>query len=85
LKRTSKAVLYLRRSKDRHDVSIEHQRHELGKLAAERGYHVVGEYRNVVESGKVLEQALSFAPDSKAVQRRLAELGRASSKPASKP
>jgi hypothetical protein len=78
LKPTSKAVLYLRSSKDRHDVSIEHQRHE-------RGYHVVGEYRNVVESGKVLEQALSFAPDSKAVQRRLAELGRASSKPASKP
>lgn len=46
------AVLYLRSSKDRHDVSIEAQRHELGKLAAERGYRIVGEYVDTVESGK---------------------------------
>lgn len=46
------AVLYLRSSKDRHDVSIEHQRHELGKLAADRAYTIVGEFRDVVESGK---------------------------------
>lgn len=46
------AVLYLRSSKDRHDVSIESQRHELGKLAADRGYAIVGEFRDVVESGK---------------------------------
>jgi DNA invertase Pin-like site-specific DNA recombinase len=46
------AVLYLRSSKDRHDVSIEAQRHELAKLAADRGYAVVGEFRDVVESGK---------------------------------
>lgn len=46
------AVLYLRSSKDRHDVSIESQRHELARLAADRGLTVVGEYRDVVESGK---------------------------------
>ncbi len=47
-----KAVTYLRSSKDRHDVSIEHQRHELAKLAADRGYAIIGEYRDVLESGK---------------------------------
>lgn len=46
------AVTYLRSSKDRHDVSIEHQRNELAKLAADRGYTIVGEYRDVLESGK---------------------------------
>ena len=46
------AVLYLRSSKDRHDVSIESQRHELARLAADRGLTVVGEFRDVVESGK---------------------------------
>lgn len=45
------AVTYLRSSKDRHDVSIESQRHELASLAADRGYTIVGEYRDVVESG----------------------------------
>ena len=52
MQKKTNAVLYLRSSKDRHDVSIEAQRHELNKLAAERGYIVVGEYRDVVESGK---------------------------------
>lgn len=46
------AVTYVRSSKDRHDVSIEHQRHELAKLAAERGYSIEAEFRDVVESGK---------------------------------
>lgn len=46
------AVLYLRSSKDRHDVSIEHQRSELTRLAAERGLRLVAEYVDVVESGK---------------------------------
>lgn len=47
-----KAVRYCRSSKDRHDVSIEAQRHELDKLAAERGIQIVGEFVDVVESGK---------------------------------
>ena len=46
------AALYLRSSKDRSDVSIDAQRRELTKLAAERGYIVVVEYADVVESGK---------------------------------
>ena len=46
------AVLYLRSSKDRHDVSIEAQRHELRKLAADRGLAIIDEFRDVVESGK---------------------------------
>jgi hypothetical protein len=50
--KNANAVLYLRSSKDRHDVSIEHQRHELAKLAADRGLAIVGEFRDVVESGK---------------------------------
>lgn len=50
--KNANAVLYLRSSKDRHDVSIEAQRHELGKLAADRGFRIVGEYVDTVESGK---------------------------------
>ena len=50
--KNANAVLYLRSSKDRHDVSIESQRHELARLAADRGLTVVGEFRDVVESGK---------------------------------
>lgn len=46
------AVLYLRSSKDRHDVSIHAQRAELQRLAAERGITIVGEFVDVVESGK---------------------------------
>lgn len=33
-------------------MSIEHQRSELAKLAADRGYTIVAEFRDVVESGK---------------------------------
>src|SRR5690349_9433612 len=46
------AALYLRSSKDRSDVSIDAQRRELARLAGERGYAVVEEYADVVESGK---------------------------------
>jgi site-specific DNA recombinase len=47
-----RAVLYLRSSKDRHDVAIEVQRRELTALALTRGYDVAGEFVDVVESGK---------------------------------
>jgi site-specific DNA recombinase len=47
-----RAVLYLRSSKDRHDVAIEVQRRELTELALARGYVVAGEFADVVESGK---------------------------------
>jgi len=46
------AVIYLRSSKDRHDVSIDVQRQDLQRMAAERGLQIVGEYADVVESGK---------------------------------
>jgi site-specific DNA recombinase len=46
------AVTYLRSSKDRHDVSIDVQRAELLRMAADRGLQIVGEYTDVVESGK---------------------------------
>lgn len=49
---TQRAVLYLRSSKDRHDVAIEVQRRELTELARSRGYAVAGEFADVVESGK---------------------------------
>lgn len=50
--RPATAVLYLRSSKDRSDVSIEAQRHELERFAADKGLAIVGEYVDVVESGK---------------------------------
>lgn len=46
------AACYLRSSKDRSDVSIEAQRHELKRFAAEQGLELVAEYVDVVESGK---------------------------------
>jgi DNA invertase Pin-like site-specific DNA recombinase len=49
---TGKAALYLRSSKDRSDVSIDAQRRELVKLAAERSLAIVAEFADVVESGK---------------------------------
>ncbi|GIX39010.1 recombinase family protein [Silanimonas lenta] len=49
---TTRAVLYLRSSKDRHDVSIDAQRTELQQLAMARGLTIVGEYVDAVESGK---------------------------------
>lgn len=47
-----KAVLYLRSSKDRHDVSIDVQREELVRLAAARRLDIVAEFADVVESAK---------------------------------
>ncbi len=42
---------YLRSSKDRSDVSLAAQRHELEKLAASRSIRVVASYEDAVESG----------------------------------
>lgn len=47
-----RAALYLRSSKDRHDVSIDAQRRELASLARTRQHKVVGEFTDAVESGK---------------------------------
>ncbi len=46
------AAIYLRSSKDRHDVSIESQRRELKKLAQSKEMTIVREYVDVVESAK---------------------------------
>lgn len=46
------AAVYIRSSKDRHDVSPDAQRRQLLNLAAERGLLVVQEYCDVVESAK---------------------------------
>ena len=46
------AVMYLRSSKDRSDVSIDAQRRKLHELAIHRKITVVGEYVDAVESGK---------------------------------
>lgn len=46
------AVLYLRSSKDRHDLSIDAQRRELTELARTKSLPLVGEYADAVESGK---------------------------------
>ena len=48
----NKAVLYLRSSKDRSDVSIDAQRRQLQELAENRGLQIVNEYADAVESGK---------------------------------
>lgn len=45
------AALYLRSSKDRSDVSLAAQRHELQKLAESRSLTVVRSYEDAVESG----------------------------------
>lgn len=51
-KKNLRAALYLRSSKDRSDVSIDAQRRELQKLAADRSILIVIEYTDVVESAK---------------------------------
>jgi site-specific DNA recombinase len=48
---SNRAVLYLRSSKDRSDVSIDAQRRELTDLAGQRALVVAGEYSDVVVSG----------------------------------
>lgn len=47
-----KAVLYLRSSKDRSDVSIDSQRRELHKLAANNKIAIIDEFVDAVESAK---------------------------------
>lgn len=47
-----RVALYLRSSKDRHDVSIAVQRRDLTALATSRGWTVAAEFADVVESGK---------------------------------
>ena len=47
-----KAALYLRSSKDRHDVSVESQGRELRAFAEERGDVVVAEFTDRIESAK---------------------------------
>jgi len=47
-----KAVVYLRSSKDRHDVSIDAQRVELTRVAAGRGLTIIREFVDMVESAK---------------------------------
>ena len=46
-----RAALYLRSSKDRHDVSLDAQRDELTKLAETRGLTIAAEFSDAVESG----------------------------------
>ena len=47
-----RAATYCRSSKDRSDVSIDAQRRQLLELAAARGYAVVADFSDAVESGK---------------------------------
>lgn len=49
---SNSAVLYCRSSKDRSDVSIDAQRRELVTLAKTKGLQIVGEFTDVVFSGK---------------------------------
>lgn len=49
---SNRAILYLRSSKDRSDVSIDAQRRGLHELAVQRGLVVVDEFADAVESGK---------------------------------
>lgn len=63
------AVLYLRSSKDRHDVSIDVQRAELQRMAADRGLQVIDEFIDVVESGKD-EDRPGFQQMYEALRRR---------------
>ena len=65
-KASSRAVLYLRSSKDRSDVSIDAQRRALHATALARGLVVVTEFADAVESGK--------DEDRPAFQRMLHEL-----------
>jgi site-specific DNA recombinase len=63
---TPSAVLYLRSSRDRHDLSIDVQRRALHALAIARGLVVADEFADAVESGK--------DEDRPAFQRLLAAL-----------
>ena len=47
-----RTAIYLRSSKDRHDVSVESQRHELREHVAKEGHVLVAEFEDKVESAK---------------------------------
>ena len=70
-----RAALYLRSSKDRHDVSVDSQKRELGKLAETNGDVVVAEFVDRVESAKTDErpafQAMVTEAKSKACRFRV--------------
>ncbi|MCA3000248.1 MAG: recombinase family protein [Rhodocyclaceae bacterium] len=53
---SNRAALYLRSSKDRTDVSIDVQRRQLSDLASAKGYIVVAEFSDAVESGKDVDR-----------------------------
>ena len=48
----NQAALYLRSSKDRHDVSLDAQRRELMELAKSRNLAIIEQFQDAVESGK---------------------------------
>lgn len=48
----NQAALYVRSSKDRHDVSLDAQRRELMELAKQRNLPIVEQFQDAVESGK---------------------------------
>ena len=52
-----RAILYLRSSKDRSDVSIDAQRRELQELATQKNLAIINEYIDVVESAKTENRA----------------------------
>ncbi len=72
MKTQKRAVLYLRSSKDRHDVSIESQREQLQALAETLGMTVVREFADVVESAKT-----EFRPGFQQITTELKRPGRA--------
>ena len=57
---SDRAVLYLRMSSERQETSIEDQRHELTKYAAQHGYGIVKEYADAAISGDRTEQRTGF-------------------------
>jgi len=65
------AALYLRSSKDRHDVSLDAQRRELVALAKARNLAIVEEFADAVESGKDDQR-----PGFQALLRRLKDPAR---------
>jgi site-specific DNA recombinase len=52
MKALETAAMYLRSSRDKHDVSIDAQRRDLKRLASEKGLSMIREYVDVVESAK---------------------------------
>jgi site-specific DNA recombinase len=55
-----RVVLYLRRSTDKQETSIEDQRAALIEYAAKHGYEIVGEYKDEGISGDSTEKRLGF-------------------------